>query len=134
MSLSRHIKSQDLIDHAQSHKHHHGFKPTHHASSCLFLSLTLFLFISLSFFSLFLSFSFRADWIEWHTDGGRYSSDTEIPKFEMPQKGCPDKQAYQIIHDETALDGNPSLNLASFVHTWLPDEAKNLMVENMNKK
>ncbi len=29
--------------------------------------------------------------------------------------------------------GNPNQNLASFVHTWVPKEATQLMVENMNK-
>ncbi|TEB31857.1 glutamate decarboxylase [Coprinellus micaceus] len=35
--------------------------------------------------------------------------------------------AYQLLHDETALDGNPLLNLASF------QEADKLIMENMNK-
>lgn len=39
------------------------------------------------------------------------------------------QQAYQLIHDELLLDGNPSLNLASFVHTWMPEEADKLMME-----
>ncbi|KXN86662.1 Glutamate decarboxylase [Leucoagaricus sp. SymC.cos] len=51
----------------------------------------------------------------------------------MPKKGIPSKAAYQLLHDETALDGNPLLNLASFVHTWMPEEANQLILENMNK-
>ncbi|KAJ2936646.1 hypothetical protein H1R20_g461, partial [Candolleomyces eurysporus] len=51
----------------------------------------------------------------------------------MPKVGLPSKSAYQLLHDETALDGNPLLNLASFVHTWMPEEANKLIVENMNK-
>lgn len=31
------------------------------------------------------------------------------------------------------LDGSPNLNLASFVHTWMPDEANKLMMENLSK-
>lgn len=30
-------------------------------------------------------------------------------------------------------DGNPNMNLASFVHTWVPDESQKLMEENLNK-
>jgi glutamate decarboxylase len=41
--------------------------------------------------------------------------------------------AYRIIHDELALDGNPELNLATFVTTWMDDEADRLMVETVNK-
>ncbi len=41
--------------------------------------------------------------------------------------------AYQIIHDELALDGSPLLNLASFVHTWMPPPADKLMQENISK-
>jgi glutamate decarboxylase len=31
----------------------------------------------------------------------------------MPEFGIPSKAAYQLLHDESALDGNPLLNLAS---------------------
>jgi glutamate/tyrosine decarboxylase-like PLP-dependent enzyme len=31
------------------------------------------------------------------------------------------------------LDGSPVLNLASFVHVWMPEEANKLMAENMSK-
>jgi glutamate decarboxylase len=41
--------------------------------------------------------------------------------------------AYQIIHDELSLDGQPLLNLASFVSTWMPPEADRLMLENISK-
>jgi hypothetical protein len=38
-----------------------------------------------------------------------------------------------MIHDELSLDGSPLLNLASFVHTWMPAEADKLMMENVGK-
>ena len=41
--------------------------------------------------------------------------------------------AYQLIHDELALDGTPALNLASFVQTWMPRQADKLMMENISK-
>ncbi|KAE9406443.1 glutamate decarboxylase [Gymnopus androsaceus JB14] len=31
------------------------------------------------------------------------------------------------------IDGSPVLNLASFVHTWMPEQADKLMMENMSK-
>ncbi|MBD3389674.1 glutamate decarboxylase [Candidatus Micrarchaeota archaeon] len=57
----------------------------------------------------------------------------EIPKYEMPARGMPANAAYQLVHDETNLDGNPSLNLASFVTTWMEPEADQLMMESLNK-
>jgi glutamate decarboxylase len=56
-----------------------------------------------------------------------------VPKFEMPDEGMPARAAYQIIHDEMNLDGNPALNLASFVTTWMEPEADQLIAESMDK-
>ena len=42
-------------------------------------------------------------------------------------------RGYQLIHDMTDLDGRPNLNLASFVHTWMPPQADKLMAENVSK-
>ncbi|KAG8694803.1 hypothetical protein FRC08_008250 [Ceratobasidium sp. 394] len=67
---------------------------------------------------------------------GAYSSrfaTEQLPKFQIPSAGVSAHAAYQLVHDELDLDGNPSLNLASFVHTWMPEEGKKLMIENMSK-
>ena len=48
-------------------------------------------------------------------------------------QGTDAKSAYQLIHDELTLDGSPNLNLASFVHTWMPPEAEKLIMENIAK-
>jgi glutamate decarboxylase len=45
----------------------------------------------------------------------------------------PARAAYQIIHDELNLDGNPALNLASFVTTWMEPEADMLIMESIGK-
>lgn len=71
---------------------------------------------------------------EYHD--GAYSSRFEtgdIPKFKIPAQGISDAAAYQLIHDEVDLDGSPALNFASFVHTWMPDHALKLIVENISK-
>lgn len=65
-----------------------------------------------------------------------YSSrffEEEIPKYELPQKSMPANAAYQLIHDELNMDANPSLNLASFVTTWMEPEAERLITENLHK-
>lgn len=64
--------------------------------------------------------------------GSRYFK-TSIPKYELPDDGMPAQAAYQLIHDELNLDGNPALNLASFVTTWMESEADKLVMESMDK-
>lgn len=66
------------------------------------------------------------------TYGSRYFSES-VPKYEMPEEGMPSRAAYQIIHDELNLDGNPALNLASFVTTWMEPEADRLIIESIDK-
>lgn len=56
-----------------------------------------------------------------------------IPKYEFPEEGMSPRAAYQLVHDELSLDGNPFLNLASFVTTWMEPEADKLIMENINK-
>ncbi|KAJ7285610.1 pyridoxal phosphate-dependent transferase [Mycena rebaudengoi] len=67
-----------------------------------------------------------------HSYGARYGTNP-IPKYHLASKGIDPEAAYQLIHDELTLDGSPVLNLASFVHTWMPAPADKLMMENMSK-
>ncbi|TFK22155.1 glutamate decarboxylase [Coprinopsis marcescibilis] len=69
----------------------------------------------------------------YHQSWRRDEDAQRVPKYTMPKVGIPSRSAYQLLHDETALDGNPLLNLASFVHTWMPDDANKLIMENINK-
>jgi glutamate decarboxylase len=64
--------------------------------------------------------------------GGRYATNA-IPKYRLASKGVDGDAAYRIIHDELSLDGSPILNLASFVHTWMPSQADDLVRENISK-
>ena len=41
--------------------------------------------------------------------------------------------AFQIVHDEALLDGNARLNLATFVTTWMDDQADRLYAETVDK-
>ncbi len=56
-----------------------------------------------------------------------------VPKHDIPESGMPANAAFQLIHDELNLDGNPSLNLASFVTTWMEPQAEELIRENLHK-
>lgn len=88
-----------------------------------------------------------------HSSGCRYGErygTSSVPKYKIPSdvrislsiswcvklilsQGIDTETAYQIIHDELALDGQPLLNLASFVQTWMPPIADKLMLENISK-
>jgi glutamate decarboxylase len=67
-----------------------------------------------------------------YTYAGRWVTD-EVSKNHFPEKSMDSRAAYQLIHDELNLDGNPALNLASFVTTWMEDEAQKLIMESLNK-
>ena len=41
----------------------------------------------------------------------------------MPDGEMDAATAYQLVHDELMLDGNARQNLATFVTTWMDDEA-----------
>ncbi|GJN16001.1 hypothetical protein PR202_gb02951 [Eleusine coracana subsp. coracana] len=62
----------------------------------------------------------------------RYVRD-ELPRYRMPERSIPREAAYQIINDELMLDGNPRLNLASFVTTWMEPECDKLIMDSINK-
>ncbi|GAC76287.1 glutamate decarboxylase [Moesziomyces antarcticus T-34] len=61
---------------------------------------------------------------------GRYTTEP-IPKYKIPENGTSAEATYQLLSSDLSLDGKPTLNLASFVHTWMPDEATKLMTETM---
>ncbi|XP_044466667.1 glutamate decarboxylase-like [Mangifera indica] len=56
-----------------------------------------------------------------------------VPRFKMPENSMPKEAAYQVINDELMLDGNPRLNLASFVTTWMEPECDRLIMASINK-
>lgn len=79
---------------------------------------------------------FRAQYQEHHGFIGAYTSDyatKPIPKFRIPATGANSETCYQLIKDDLELDGKPSLNLASFVNTYIDPFAQKLAEENMNK-
>jgi len=66
------------------------------------------------------------------TYGTRYFAQS-VPKYEIPEEGMPAPAAYRLIHDQLNLGGNPSLNLATFVTTWMEPHARMLVEENLHK-
>ena len=59
---------------------------------------------------------------------------TQLPRNRMPTSESLPETAYQIVHDDAMLDGNARLNLATFVGTWMDDQATRLYVEAADKK
>ncbi|CAA7395663.1 unnamed protein product [Spirodela intermedia] len=68
----------------------------------------------------------------YSTFASRYVQ-TPLPRFKMPETAIPREAAFQIISDELMLDGNPRLNLASFVTTWMEPECDRLVMASINK-
>ncbi|CAF9926219.1 hypothetical protein IMSHALPRED_006911 [Imshaugia aleurites] len=64
--------------------------------------------------------------------GSRFAAEC-LPMHEMPEKEMPKEIAYRMIKDELSLDGNPMLNLASFVTTYMEEEVEKLMAEALPK-
>ncbi len=61
----------------------------------------------------------------------RYFTES-VPKYRLPERGMPANAAKQLILDELNLDGNPALNTASFVTTWMEPEADDLLLRTRN--
>ena len=47
----------------------------------------------------------------------------EVPRHRLPDGEMLPQTAYQIVQDEVSLDGNARFNLATFVTTWMDEEA-----------
>ncbi|MFT3901286.1 MAG: glutamate decarboxylase [Gordonia sp. (in: high G+C Gram-positive bacteria)] len=58
---------------------------------------------------------------------------TSYPKSRFPQGESLPSTAYQVVHDQSMLDGNARLNLATFVGTWMEPEAYKLYTEAFDK-
>jgi len=58
---------------------------------------------------------------------------TAIVRDRLPDDEMSPSTAYQIVRDEAMLDGNARLNLATFVGTWMEDQAARLLVETADK-
>jgi glutamate decarboxylase len=53
--------------------------------------------------------------------------------WRFPERGMSPDAAYELLRTGLMLDGNPTLNLASFVTTWMEPQADNLIRETLHK-
>ena len=57
----------------------------------------------------------------------------QVPRDHIPDDPMLPQTAYQIVMDEVMLDGNARFNLATFVTTWMDDEADKLYAATFDK-
>ncbi|MBK5289929.1 MAG: glutamate decarboxylase [Acidimicrobiia bacterium] len=57
----------------------------------------------------------------------------ERPRFQMTDDEMLPETAYQIVHDESMLDGNARMNLATFVGTWMEPQAAQLYADTFDR-
>ena len=57
----------------------------------------------------------------------------EVPRDRIPDHVMLPQTAYQIVCDEVMLDGNARFNLATFVTTWMDEEADRLYTATADK-
>jgi glutamate decarboxylase len=58
---------------------------------------------------------------------------THIDPFTFPADSLPPDDAYELIHTGLMLDGRETLNLASFVTTWMEPQAEKLIHDSLRK-
>src|SRR6202035_1706425 len=62
-----------------------------------------------------------------------HKPDLEMPCHEIREHGIGGETAYELISSELLLDGQARLNLATFVTTWMPSVAAQLMADTADK-
>src|ERR1700710_1025036 len=63
----------------------------------------------------------------------RSGESTDFPLNKLPAGESLPETAYQTVHDESMLDGNARLNLATFVGTWMDPHADKIYAESADK-
>ena len=65
--------------------------------------------------------------------GARPGDDQLAPRHALHPVGLGEQTAYELISNELLLDGSARLNLATFVTTWMPSLAGELMAQTADK-
>ncbi len=63
----------------------------------------------------------------------RPGENSDVPTDKLNTQGHFSEVAYEIVKDELILDGNARQNLATFVTTWMSDEATQLFMHTLDK-
>jgi glutamate decarboxylase len=57
----------------------------------------------------------------------------EVPRFRLAERGMDARTAHEVVNDELLLDSKARLNLATFVTTWMEDEAQAVIGDSLAK-
>ena len=55
------------------------------------------------------------------------------PDASFPEHGMSAEDAYDLLGEEMAVDGDPARNLATFVTTWMEPQAQRIIAENLHR-
>jgi glutamate decarboxylase len=64
--------------------------------------------------------------------GNRFLT-SEVPSKAFPQSGMTAQDAFRLVSEDLALEGDPARNLATFVTTWMEPEAQRLIADNLHR-
>lgn len=64
--------------------------------------------------------------------GNRFATQ-EVPSRTFPDGGMTAEDAYRLVAEEMAIEGDPARNLATFVTTWMEPHARRLVAENLHR-
>src|SRR4051794_27954423 len=64
--------------------------------------------------------------------GGRFLTQ-DAPDHQLPKEPMDPVQAMRLIEEDLVLDGIPERNLATFVTTWMPPEAREVIESNLHR-
>src|SRR5689334_6410256 len=57
----------------------------------------------------------------------------QAPSRQFPDTGMTSVDAFRLVSEEMALEGDPARNLATFVTTWMEPEAQRLIAANLHR-
>jgi glutamate decarboxylase len=64
--------------------------------------------------------------------GNRFATQ-EVPSREFPATGIPAQDAFRLVAEDLALEGDPARNMATFVTTWMEPEAQKIIASNLHR-
>jgi glutamate decarboxylase len=64
--------------------------------------------------------------------GNRFAT-REVPTREFPATGMTAQDAFRLVSEDLALEGDPARNLATFVTTWMEPEAQRIIAGNLHR-
>jgi glutamate decarboxylase len=64
--------------------------------------------------------------------GNRFAT-REVPTREFPANGMTAQDAFRLVSEDLALEGDPARNLATFVTTWMEPEAQRIIAGNLHR-